>query len=411
MAEVVKMPKLGFDMAEGKLIRWLVAESETIQKGQVLAEIETDKATVEVEAPAGGRVHKHLVAEDTFVPVGRPIAIIAELDESVDIEALIGQTAAEVEAAAAAEAPATEGLPLTSEEAEAEKAPAARVAASPIARRMARDYGLDLHTIPGSGKGGRVVKKDIEAALATTPAATAPRGPAAFAAPRASERVPLSRLRGAIGRRMTAAKQTVPHFYVTSEVAVDALLSLRAQLNDALPEEEKLSVNDFIVKAAALALREFPNLNSSLEGESIVRHGSIHIGIAVALEQGLMTVVARDADIKPLRALAAEIRTMVGRAREGKVRPDDVEGSTFTVSNLGMFDVDHFIAILNPPEAAILAIGSAREVPVLRNAIWVPERRMKVTLSADHRITDGAEAARWLQAFKRVIEAPATLLL
>ncbi len=411
MAEVVKMPKLGFDMAEGKLIRWLVAESETIQKGQVLAEIETDKATVEVEAPAGGRVHKHLVAEDTFVPVGRPIAIIAELDESVDIEALIGQTAAEVEAAAAAEAPATEGLPLTSEEAEAEKAPAARVAASPIARRMARDYGLDLHTIPGSGKGGRVVKKDIEAALATTPAAAAPRGPAAFAAPRASERVPLSRLRGAIGRRMTAAKQTVPHFYVTSEVAVDALLSLRAQLNDALPEEEKLSVNDFIVKAAALALREFPNLNSSLEGESIVRHGSIHIGIAVALEQGLMTVVARDADIKPLRALAAEIRTMVGRAREGKVRPDDVEGSTFTVSNLGMFDVDHFIAILNPPEAAILAIGSAREVPVLRNAIWVPERRMKVTLSADHRITDGAEAARWLQAFKRVIEAPATLLL
>jgi len=210
---------------------------------------------------------------------------------------------------------------------------------------------------------------------------------------------------------MTAAKQTVPHFYVTSEVAVDALLSLRAQLNDALPEEEKLSVNDFIVKAAALALREFPNLNSSLEGESIVRHGSIHIGIAVALEQGLMTVVARDADIKPLRALAAEIRTMVGRAREGKVRPDDVEGSTFTVSNLGMFDVDHFIAILNPPEAAILAIGSAREVPVLRNGIWVPERRMKVTLSADHRITDGAEAARWLQAFKRVIEAPATLLL
>ncbi len=411
MAEVVKMPKLGFDMAEGKLIRWLVAESETIQKGQVLAEIETDKATVEVEAPAGGRVHKHLVAEDTFVPVGRPIAIIAELDESVDIEALIGQTAAEVEAAAAAEAPATEGLPFTSEEAEAEKAPAARVAASPIARRMAREYGLDLHTIPGSGQGGRVVKKDIEAALATIPVAAAPRGPAAFAAPRASERVPLSRLRGAIGRRMTAAKQTVPHFYVTSEIAVDALLSLRAQLNDALPEEEKLSVNDFIVKAAALALREFPNLNSSLEGESIIRHGSIHIGIAVALEQGLMTVVARDADIKPLRTLAAEIRTTVGRAREGKVRPEDVEGSTFTVSNLGMFDVDHFIAIINPPEAAILAIGSAREFPALRGGIWVPEQRMKVTLSADHRITDGAEAAGWLQVFKRVIEAPAMLLL
>ncbi len=183
-------------------------------------------------------------------------------------------------------------------------------------------------------------------------------------------------------------------------------MEARAQLNSALPEDEKLSVNDFIVRAAALALREFPNLNASLDGEAIVRHGEINIGIAVAVEQGLLTVVARDADQKPIRTLSSEIRAMVERTRSGKVRPEDVEGSTFTVSNLGMFDVDHFIAIINPPEAAILAIGSVREEPVYEGANLVRGQRMKVTLSADHRVTDGAEAARWLQVFKRYFEQP-----
>ena len=210
---------------------------------------------------------------------------------------------------------------------------------------------------------------------------------------------------------MTRSKQELPHFYVTTEVDARPLIKARSEINAELPEEEKISVNDFIVKAAAMALREFPNLNASIDGDEIVRHGDINIGVAVAVDQGLLTIVARQADRKPLRMLSAETRTMAQRAREGKVRPDDVEGSTFTVSNLGMFDVDHFIAIINPPEAAILAIGSVREVPLLEEGALVTGKRMKVTLSADHRVTDGAEAARWLQVFKRYIEQPLLMLI
>jgi pyruvate dehydrogenase E2 component (dihydrolipoamide acetyltransferase) len=210
---------------------------------------------------------------------------------------------------------------------------------------------------------------------------------------------------------MTQSKQELPHFYVTTEVDAEPMLTMRAQINPALPEGEKLSVNDFIVKATALALREFPNLNASLDGDQIHRHGSINVGIAVSVEDGLLTVVTRDSDLKPLRQLSIETRTMVERTRSGKVRPDDIEGSTFTVSNLGMFDVDHFIAIINPPEAAILAIGSVNEVPVVKDGLIVPGKRMKVTLSADHRVTDGAEVAQWLVVFKRYIEQPALLLI
>jgi pyruvate dehydrogenase E2 component (dihydrolipoamide acetyltransferase) len=282
------------------------------------------------------------------------------------------------------------------------------VKASPVARRLAQEMGIDLTRVEGSGPGGRVVKADVEAQggrsdrRMPTPAYQ----PASTHAPRSTERVPVSKLRAIIGKRMTRSKLELPHFYVTSDINAGPVMAARAQLNNALPEDEKLSVNDFIVRAAALALREFPNLNASLEGETIVRHGEINIGIAVAVEQGLLTVVARDADQKPIRTLSSEIRAMVERTRSGKVRPEDVEGSTFTVSNLGMFDVDHFIAIINPPEAAILAIGSVREEPVYEGANLVRGQRMKVTLSADHRVTDGAEAARWLQVFKRYFEQP-----
>jgi pyruvate dehydrogenase E2 component (dihydrolipoamide acetyltransferase) len=223
--------------------------------------------------------------------------------------------------------------------------------------------------------------------------------------------IPVSKLREAIGRRMTAAKQQLPHFYVTMEVDVGPLLNLRKQLNLKQTDETKFSVNDFIVKAAALALREFPNVNASLDGGNIIRHGEINVGIAVAVDEGLLTVVARNADLKPVPLLSQEIREMVERARSGKVKPEDVEGSSFTISNLGMFDVDHFIAIINPPEAAILAIGSAREIPVVQDGTILPGLRMKVTISADHRITDGAEAARWLQVFASYIENPALLLV
>ena len=224
-------------------------------------------------------------------------------------------------------------------------------------------------------------------------------------------RVELTKLRGAIGRRMTAAKQQLPHFYVTSDLDAAPMMDLRRQLNSRMPDDGKFSVNDFLVKAAAMALREFPNLNASLDGDEIVRHGHINVGVAVALEGGLMTVVAKDVDRKPIRQLSFELRDLAVRARSGKVRPGDIEGSTFTVSNLGMFQVDHFIAIINPPEAAILAVGSVREEAVVVNGQVVPGTRLQVTLSADHRVTDGAEAARWLQVFRQYIENPVHTLV
>jgi pyruvate dehydrogenase E2 component (dihydrolipoamide acetyltransferase) len=412
MAEVVNMPKLGFDMAEGTLVRWVVNEGEEIEQGQVLAEIETDKATVEVEASASGVVLKHAVETGTSVPVGTPIAVIGASGEQIDLDSLAGVAAQAPEPVGATRGEAPRAAPPEDRAAQAEgdEYPGG-VKASPVARRVADEEGIDLRRVQGSGPGGRIVKRDVEAAMARPAEPARPAAVAMTAPTRETERVPISKLRSAIGRRMTRSKQELPHFYVTTEVDARPVMDLRAEINAAIPEEEKLSVNDFIVRAAALALREFPNLNASVDGDEIVRHGEINIGIAVAVEQGLLTVVARQADRKPLRLLSSEVRAMAGRAREGKVRPDDVEGSTFTVSNLGMFDVDHFIAIINPPEAAILAIGSVHEVPLLEEGALVTGKRMKVTLSADHRVTDGAEAARWLQVFKRYFEQPLLMLL
>ncbi len=229
--------------------------------------------------------------------------------------------------------------------------------------------------------------------------------------PPADETIPLNRLRAAIGRRMVESKTQLPHFYVTHEYDMAPVMELRKQLNALLPENEKLSVNDFILKAAALALRQFPNLNASLKDGAVLRHGQVNMGVAVAVEGGLLTIVCRDADRKPLRLISIEVRTMAGRAREGKVRPEEIEGSTFSVSNLGMFDVEDFIAIINPPEAAILAVGSVREVPVVKNGQVVPGMRMKATISVDHRVSDGAEAARFMQAIATYLEEPLRLLV
>ena len=427
MATVINMPKLGFDMAEGTLIRWVKAEGETVQKGEVLAEIETDKATVEVESQESGVVRRHLVAENSVVPVGSPIAILGTADEAIDVEALVGKSGAARPAAAKPAAPQAEtgslgagaetqaaaaatAVPAGPQEMEVEgdgRLPEG-VRATPVARRLARERGLDLKSLSGSGPQGRILKSDVEAALiapAPAPAFQAPR-PAA-----ATERVQLSKLRAIIGRRMTASKQSLPHFYLTADLDAGPLMALRADLNSRMPQDQQFSVNDFLVKSAALALREFPNLNASLDGEQIVRHRQINIGVAVAVDQGLLTVVARDADQKPLRTLSAELRQVVARAREGRVRPADIEGSTFTVSNLGMFQIDQFTAIINPPEAAILAVGSVRQEPVVVDGQITIGQRMRITLSADHRVTDGAEAARWLQVYRSYVEHPVHLLV
>lgn len=417
MAEVITMPKLGFDMAEGILVRWVKGEDEQVEKGEVLAEIETDKATVEVESIISGVVRKHIIDEGTAAPVGAPIAVIGEAAEEIDLEAILGEVK-EAEPVLETQEPIPEPTPAMSEP----TPPAPEIAvegrlpdgvrASPVARRLAAEHGLDLRTISGTGPGGRIVKQDVESSLKEQPVRLVEAVP--YLPPserRETERIQMSKLRAIIGRRMTAAKQQLPHFYVTIDLDAAPMMALRSELNSMLPEGEKISVNDFIVKGAALSLREFPNLNASLDGDEIIHHGEINIGVAVAVEDGLLTIVVRDADLKPLRMISNETRQIVARARAGRVRPEDIEGSTFTVSNMGMFDVDHFIAIINPPEAAILAVGSVQDVPVIHEGVVIPGQRMKCTLSADHRITDGAEAARWLQVFKNYIERPLHLLL
>ncbi len=410
MAVVLPMPKLGFDMAEGTLVRWVKAEGEAVQKGEVIAEIETDKATVEVEANGGGVVYRHLVPEGESVPIGTPIAVIAAPGEEPDVAALTGgdsaPEAAAPQGAAQPASPAGGASPAQTEAApQGVPSPGGRIKASPLARRMAREHGLDLSAIQGSGPGGRIVKRDIQAVLEAPRPAAAPSAPAA-----AAQAVEPSRLRQAIARRMVEAKQQVPHFYVTHEFRMDALLEARRRINRQLEGEGlKLSVNDFLVKAAALALREFPNLNASLVEGRIVRHGDINIGNAVAVENGLLTVVCRNADQKSLRQISREVRAMAAQVRAGKVRSEYIEGSTFSISNLGMYDVEHFIAIINPPEAAILAVGSARQVPVVEDGQLAVGWRMKATLSVDHRVSDGAEAAQFLQALAKYIEDPVML--
>lgn len=426
MAEIVTMPKLGFDMAEGTLVRWVIAEGEVVAKGSVLAEIETDKATVEVESAYDGVVLRHLVKEGDTVPVNDPIAVVGAPGEKVDLSSMpgasVGETKPALDESVAEHAPAVETAAVV--EAEPEIGLPGGVKASPLARRMAQERGFDLRRIKGSGPGGRITKKDVETyqpAAVAEAAAPAPAKPAAPAAPPLVTAAPgpvaedqvvqVNRLRAAIGRRMTESKQQTPHFYVTHQYDMAPVMALRQEVNALLPEGEKTSVNDYLLKAVALALREFPNLNATLKGDQIIRHGAVNVGVAVAVEGGLLTVVCRDTDRKSVRQISAEVRSMAARARDGKVRPDEIEGSTFSVSNLGMFDVESFIAIINPPEAAILAVGSAREIPVVKDGQIVPGMRMNATISVDHRVSDGAEAARFLQALARYIEQPLLLLV
>ncbi|MBN2147719.1 MAG: 2-oxo acid dehydrogenase subunit E2 [Anaerolineales bacterium] len=429
MADIVTMPKLGFDMAEGTLVRWVIGEGEKVVKGAVLAEIETDKATVEVESNFDGIVLRHLVPQGEVVPVNTPIAVVGQPGEQVDVPeervkvAVPAAGEGKPTAAGAAATAAPEMDRAEVESAQVDTSLPSGLRASPLARRMAEEHKLDLAAVRGTGPQGRIVKRDVEKYLASPPPATVapsaqtiPVSPPVFspaASPGVERRIPLTRLRGIIARRMVEAVQQAPHFFVTHEYDMEAVMGLRKQLNDLLPEDEKLSVNDFIVRAAALALHEFPNLNASIDlsKDEIIQHGQVNIGAAVALDSGLLTIVCRDADRKSLRQISLELRTMVNRAREGKVKPDDIEGSTFTVSNLGMFDVEHFTAIINPPEAAILAVGSARQVPVVVDGEIRPGTRMRATLSVDHRVSDGAEGAQFLQALAGYLEQPLKLLI
>jgi pyruvate dehydrogenase E2 component (dihydrolipoamide acetyltransferase) len=418
------MPKMGFDMAEGSLVEWVKQEGDPVAEGDVLAIIETDKANVEVTAFKAGVLRKILVGAGSIVPVGKEIAVIGTADE--DIGALIGAEAA-AEAAGPAPAAAPAAAPEAALPTAAVEPPAAAVAepgrllASPVARRMADELGIDLRQVRGSGPGGRIIKEDLEAFVRepaqVAPAPAAPVPSAAIAPSQVPGGVEyavelVSPIRKTISRRMTESKQQFPHFYITMGVDMEAAMALRQQLNAALPEDDKISVNDLVVKAAALALRQFPHLNASLVGDEIHLHRRVNIGIAVALDNGLITTVVKDCDRKPLARIAREAKAMVGRAREGRLQADDMVGGTFTISNLGMYGVDEFAAIINPPQAAILAVSAVRRVPVVDGAgNLVAGTRMKVTISADHRVTDGAEAASFLQALKAVLEQPVRLVL
>jgi len=408
MAETINMPKLGFDMAEGLLVRWVKQVGEEIKKGEVLAEIETDKATVEVESPASGVVLQHIVDQGTIVPVNAPIAVVGKAGEKInDQSSVISKNVAD-------EKPAPPTQPTVAPVQQAAPPPTTGpVKASPLAKKIARDQNIDISMIQGTGPAGRVVKKDVEAALASGQPSAVSRQPVAsfVAVSHDDETVQLTKLRQAIARRMTESKTTVPHFYVTHEYKMDAVMAMRKQANEYLPDDEKLSVNDFILKAVALTLRQFPNLNASFAGDKVIRHGAVNVGVAVAVENGLLTVAHKDTDQKPLRQISSEVKAMVARAREGKVKPDDIEGSTFSVSNLGMYDVETFTAILNPPEAAILAVGSAREVPVVENGEIKIGWRMKATISVDHRVSDGAEAAQFMQKLAEFLENPVRMLV
>ncbi|MFN2136591.1 MAG: dihydrolipoamide acetyltransferase family protein [Candidatus Promineifilaceae bacterium] len=422
MADYVVMPKLGFDMREGVLNQWLKAVGEPVTRGEVIAEIESDKATLDLESQVEGTLLEILEEPGAIVPIGANLAIVGK--EGEDYSDLLSDQSA----AAAAEEPSPEAAGGEEDVTKTTAVPAsngaaqattgefpAGVKATPVARRIAADKNIDLSQVSASGPGGRIRKADVEAYLANPPkAATRPAVAAAeFAIPEGDdvEVIETTKLRQAIGRRMTESKTTVPHFYITSEVDMAPALALRKEINATLPDESRVTVNDLIVKAAALALREFPNLNASFAGKELVRYNYINVGTAVAVEGGLLTVVQKNTDKATLSTIAADNKAMIARARDGRVKPEDVEGATFTVSNLGAFDVDHFIAIINPPDAAILAVGSARQVPVVVDGELAVGTRMKITVSADHRVTDGAEAAQFLQAVKSMLENPLRMLV
>ncbi len=430
MATNILMPALSPTMTEGKLARWLKKEGETVKSGDVLAEIETDKATMEVEAVDEGVLGRILVADGTEgVKVNDPIAILVAAGEAVP-------TAAPAAPAPATSAPAASATPATQangHDAPAAPAPTAggRVFASPLARRMAKLAGIDLSTLTGTGPQGRIVKADIDAvrtraarpapsapppAPAPAPAAPAAPAPITAAALSAPHRlVPHSSMRKVIARRLTEAKASIPHFYLSMDVGLDALLDLRATLNAKSPKDGpgafKLSVNDFIIKAAAVALRRVPKTNASWTDEGIALYDDVDISVAVAIPDGLITPIIRQADRKGLAAISNEMKELVARAKIGKLKPEEFQGGGFSISNLGMFGIKDFAAIINPPQGAILAVGAGEKRAVVKDGALAIATQMTCTLSVDHRVVDGALGAEFLAAFRGLIEEPLSLML
>jgi pyruvate dehydrogenase E2 component (dihydrolipoamide acetyltransferase) len=436
MADVL-MPKLSDTMEEGRIIRWLKQRGDRVAIGDILAEVETDKANMELEAFDEGTLAEIRTAEGESAPIGAVIAVLSEAGAEKEpaapaaTDAKAAPKPAAEPAPVAREKPATKAPPppqprarevaLEEEEAEPpEKDPESRVRASPLARRIARDRGVALDGVTGTGPGGRIVERDVEQAMtATKRAAPAeaparPRPVAAVARPAAAEsaarRVELGKVRRTTAKRMAEAKRDIPHFYASSDVSMDECARLKEGLAELEGEYTGLTYTHLVLKAVGLALRRVPEMNASLDDEAVVLHDTVHIGLATATDQGLVVPVVRDCDRQPLGSLVAQVRGLVERARSAKFAADDLRGGTFTVSNLGMYPVSNFAAVVNPPQAAILAVGTVRSVPVVRDGEVVPGHVMTVTLSCDHRIVDGALAGRFLRELVHLLEAPLALV-
>ena len=414
----VPMPKLSMTMEEGELIAWVKQEGDQVRAGDVIAEVNSDKVEMEVESPADGTLVRHAAAEGDVVPVGAPIATLATEAEDL-LGGLLGPAGGDGDGAGSAAAPAEEAAPAAAPESEPAPTGDGPRPVVPAARRRATELGVDLATISGTGPDGLIRVADVEAAArpaAPTPAPAtagtttpAPAAPAAASASADVEEVPLSAMRRVVARRLVESMQSAPHFYLTVTVDAEPLFAFRAELNRQLaPRDEdlKVSVNDLIVKACAVLLRANPDLNVSFGGDKLLRHKRVNVGIAVAVDGGLVVPVVRDADQKALTQVAREAGELIGRARAGKLAGDDVGGGTFTVSNLGMFGIEQFTAVINPPEAAILAVGAALAEPVATDEGVEVRRRMRLTLSIDHRALDGATGAGFLQQLKTTLEHP-----
>ncbi|MCK0071042.1 pyruvate dehydrogenase complex dihydrolipoamide acetyltransferase [Kordiimonas laminariae] len=430
MSIEIFMPALSPTMEKGTLAKWLVKEGDTVESGDVIAEIETDKATMEVESIDDGTVAKILVAEGTDdVPVGQIIAVLAEDGEEVgdvDVSAAPAASPAPVaEAPKALDTPAPT-TPVAAPAAAPAPSTGDRVKASPLAKRIAKQAGLDIATVAGTGPHGRIIKRDVEAAMAAPPAAvpaataTTPVTPAAVAEaptygphddiPFREER--LSGMRKTIAKRLTESKTTVPHFYLTIECEMDKLMVQRKELNNRLADEGvKLSVNDFIIRATALALKKVPAANVQFAGDKMYWYERADISVAVAVDGGLVTPVVRSADNKGLADISRDVKELATKARDGKLMPEDYAGGTFSISNLGMYGIKEFGAVINPPQGAIMAVGVGEQRPVVKDGALAVATVMSCTLSCDHRAIDGAVGAEFLAAFKGYIEDPITMLL
>jgi len=409
MAEIIRMPKMSDTMTEGVVVKWLVKEGDQIKSGDIIAEVETDKATMDFECYSKGTLLYIAVKEGQSVPVDGVVAVVGQPGE--DFQSLLsGSPAADTTVDAVVEAPATQAPAAVSAPLQQPSAPLStdRILASPLAKKLAADKGIDLAAVKGSGENGRIVKQDVEAfqgmpAMVSAPAIAVVSGTESY------EEVPVSQMRKTIAARLSESKFSAPHFYLTIEINMDKAVAAREQMNQI--SEVKISMNDLVIKASAAALRKHPKINSSWLGNTIRYNHHINIGVAMAVEEGLLVPVLRFADQKNLSQISSEVKDYGARAKAKKLQPQDWAGNTFTISNLGMFGIEEFTAIINPPDACILAVGAVKDTVGVVNGQIQPVKVMKVTLSCDHRVVDGASGAQFLQTLKQLLEEPVRLLV